>query len=112
MKHPALDQSERRELLRIARVTLREYLQTGRYPPGSPHRPSLLVHRLVAARLWRDGELLAHHENAAPTVLFEAAQHALIGAVRGASTIVSATLIDLDLELIVDGNEAFRESKF
>jgi uncharacterized protein len=32
---------ERKELLRIARSTLREFLATGMIPPGSPHRSSL-----------------------------------------------------------------------
>ena len=38
----ALDDRDRRELLRIARATLREHLATGYLPPGSPHRKSLL----------------------------------------------------------------------
>jgi AmmeMemoRadiSam system protein A len=37
-----LDDRDRRELLRIARATLREHLSTGYLPPGSPHRKSLL----------------------------------------------------------------------
>lgn len=37
-----LDDRDRRELLRIARATLREHLATGYLPPGSPHRKSLL----------------------------------------------------------------------
>jgi AmmeMemoRadiSam system protein A len=40
----ALDDRDRRELLRIARATLREHLATGYLPPGSPHRKSLLRH--------------------------------------------------------------------
>jgi len=36
-----LEPIERKELLRIARSTLREYLATGMIPPGSPHRESL-----------------------------------------------------------------------
>lgn len=111
MSHPRLDVHERRELLRIARATVREYLQTGRYPPGSPHCEALLAQRLVTARLWRDGELVAHHENNVPTVLFQAAQHAAVGAVSNACDSVRDTLVDLELELIVDGTEAFRESK-
>src|SRR5688500_3950695 len=38
-----LGDSDRRELLRIARTTLAEYLDVGRIPPGRPHRPSLLA---------------------------------------------------------------------
>jgi AmmeMemoRadiSam system protein A len=37
-----LDERDRRELLRIARATLREHLSTGYLPPGAPHRSSLL----------------------------------------------------------------------
>jgi AmmeMemoRadiSam system protein A len=36
-----LSDDEKRELLRIARATLREYLSTGRLPPGSPHKETL-----------------------------------------------------------------------
>jgi len=37
----ALTDHEKRELLRIARATLREYLSSGVIPPGAPHRDSL-----------------------------------------------------------------------
>ena len=37
-----LDDRDRKELLRIARATLREHLTTGYLPPGSPHRKTLL----------------------------------------------------------------------
>jgi uncharacterized protein len=36
-----LTDDEKRELLRIARATLKEFLLTGRVPPGAPHRKSL-----------------------------------------------------------------------
>ena len=36
-----LEPIERKELLRIARATLREFLATGMIPPGKPHRESL-----------------------------------------------------------------------
>ncbi|HZS36648.1 MAG TPA: AmmeMemoRadiSam system protein A [Polyangia bacterium] len=38
-----LDEGDRKELLRIARATLREFLTTGYLPPGAPHRKPLLV---------------------------------------------------------------------
>jgi AmmeMemoRadiSam system protein A len=38
---PSLDAHERSELLRIARVNLKEWLRSGRTPPGAPHRASL-----------------------------------------------------------------------
>ena len=37
-----LDEADRKELLRIARATLREHLATGYLPPGAPHRKTLL----------------------------------------------------------------------
>jgi AmmeMemoRadiSam system protein A len=36
-----LDDHEKRELLRIARATLKEWMVSGRMPPGAPHRESL-----------------------------------------------------------------------
>ena len=36
-----LDDHERRELLRIARVCVKEWLRSGRLPPGAPHRAPL-----------------------------------------------------------------------
>lgn len=39
----ALADDEKRELLRIARATLKEFLVSGRIPPGAPHRQSLLL---------------------------------------------------------------------
>lgn len=36
-----LDDHERRELLRIARVCVKEWLRSGRMPPGAPHRAAL-----------------------------------------------------------------------
>lgn len=38
-----LADDEKRELLRIARATLREFLRSGRIPPGKPHRESMLA---------------------------------------------------------------------
>jgi uncharacterized protein len=34
---------EKKELLRIARATLKEFLMSGRIPPGAPHRKSLVA---------------------------------------------------------------------
>jgi AmmeMemoRadiSam system protein A len=36
-----LQDDEKRELLRIARATLKEYFASGRVPPGAPHRASM-----------------------------------------------------------------------
>lgn len=38
-----LTDDEKRELLRIARATLKEFLISGRMPPGAPHRASLVA---------------------------------------------------------------------
>jgi len=46
-----LDDKEQKELLRIARATLREWLSTGYLPPGAPHRKSLLEQRGAAVTL-------------------------------------------------------------
>lgn len=54
--HPLRD-DEKRELLRIARATLREFLDTGRIPPGKPHRPTLLAPAAVFVTLHRDDAL-------------------------------------------------------
>jgi AmmeMemoRadiSam system protein A len=53
----ALDDNDKRELLRIARATLREYLTTGFMPPGAPHRKSLLEPRGAFVSLHIGGEL-------------------------------------------------------
>ena len=38
-----LGPDEKREILRIARATVSEFLYAGRIPPGRPHRRSLLA---------------------------------------------------------------------
>jgi AmmeMemoRadiSam system protein A len=48
---------EQRELLRIARATLREHARSGKLPPGKPHRDTLLAEAAVFVTLHRDGEL-------------------------------------------------------
>jgi AmmeMemoRadiSam system protein A len=52
-----LTDDEKRELLRIARATLREYTRTGYIPPGKPHRQSLLDDASVFVTLHRGDEL-------------------------------------------------------
>lgn len=46
-----LADDEKRELLRIARATLREHSFSGRIPPGKPHRESLLAPAAVFVTL-------------------------------------------------------------
>jgi AmmeMemoRadiSam system protein A len=57
MSSPLLTADDQRELLRIARATLREYLTTGFMPPGAPHRKSLLLPRGAFVTLHVRGEL-------------------------------------------------------
>jgi uncharacterized protein len=46
-----LADDEKRELLRIARATLREHAYSGRIPPGKPHRETLLAPAAVFVSL-------------------------------------------------------------
>ena len=48
---------EQRELLRIARATLKEHARTGKYPPGRPHRDTLLAPAAVFVTLHQAAEL-------------------------------------------------------
>jgi AmmeMemoRadiSam system protein A len=52
-----LADDEKRELLRIARATLREHAFSGRIPPGKPHRETLLAPAAVFVTLHHDDEL-------------------------------------------------------
>ena len=57
MDDPTLTESDKRELLRIARATLREYLRSGRIPPGKPHRQSMIADGAAFVTLRCDGAL-------------------------------------------------------
>jgi AmmeMemoRadiSam system protein A len=48
---------EQRELLRIARATLREHQRSGNLPPGKPHRDTLLAPAAVFVTLHKAGDL-------------------------------------------------------
>jgi len=52
-----LADDEKRELLRIARATLKEHAYSGRIPPGKPHRESLCAPAGVFVSLHADDEL-------------------------------------------------------
>jgi AmmeMemoRadiSam system protein A len=55
-----LADDEQKELLRIARATVKEFLLSGRMPPGAPHRPSLVAPAAVFVSYHedaRDGEI-------------------------------------------------------
>jgi AmmeMemoRadiSam system protein A len=53
----SLEDGDRKELLRIARATLREFLATGYMPPGAPHRKTLLVPAGAFVSVYVDDEL-------------------------------------------------------
>ena len=53
----SLGETDRKELLRIARVVIKEHFITGRIPPGAPHRPALLEHLAAFVTLHVDGQL-------------------------------------------------------
>ena len=52
-----LADDEKRELLRIARATLREHGYSGRIPPGKPHRECLVAPAAVFVSLHKDKAL-------------------------------------------------------
>ena len=52
-----LADDEKRELLRIARATLREHSFSGRIPPGKPHREALCAPAGVFVSLYRGADL-------------------------------------------------------
>ena len=52
-----LTDDEKRELLRIARATLREHFYTGRIPPGKPHRDSLTALAGAFVTFHKNGQL-------------------------------------------------------
>jgi AmmeMemoRadiSam system protein A len=52
-----LTDEEKKELLRIARATLKEFLMSGRTPPGAPHRKSLTAPAPVFVSLHDRDEL-------------------------------------------------------
>lgn len=73
---------ERRELLRIARATLREFADSGRIPPGKPHRASLVAPATVGVALTLDGRELARAAGAVIRPLYRAIQEQVVAAAR------------------------------
>ncbi len=53
----SLSTDEQKELLRIARATVKEYLVSGRMPPGAPHKQSLLAPAAVFVSFHEGEEL-------------------------------------------------------
>lgn len=102
-----LEPAEQRELLRIARATLREHLRTGRTPPGRPHRESLLAPAAVFVTL-RRGEALRGciGTTVAAEPLFASVQAMAISAATADPRfppVVADELADLGLEISVLG---------
>ena len=101
----ALADDEKRELLRIARATLREHLDTGRIPPGKPHRATLLAPAAVFVTLHRDDDLrgcIGLLE--ARTPLYRAVQEMAIAAATRDPRfppVADHELDDLDIEISV-----------
>ena len=76
-----LDAHERKELLRIARATLREHFATGMIPPGAPHRAVLVAPAGAFVTLHRGKELRGCIGTFAETTpLFRAIQEMAISA--------------------------------
>jgi uncharacterized protein len=78
-----LTEGERRELLRIARATLREHVRSGRTPPGRPHRDTMLRPAAVVATLLVEGSLRGRSHTGDDAPLYQAVQHAVAGAASG-----------------------------
>jgi AmmeMemoRadiSam system protein A len=96
--HPLAD-DEKRELLRIAHATLREYLDSGRLPPGKPHRQSLLTPAAVWIGLTGvDSVRGCAGSTVARSPLYRAVQEAAIAA---ASDRRQPLLAPMDLDAVV-----------
>ncbi len=77
--HP-LTNAEKSELLRIARATLREFLNSGRIPPGKPHRQSLLEDAEVFVTLMRQRALRGCIGTQTPRPIYRVIQETVIAA--------------------------------
>lgn len=105
-----LTDPEKRELLRIARTTLREYLRTGQIPPGKPHLPSLTAAAGAFVTLHGGGKLrgcIGTQLERLP--LFRTVQEMAIAAATRDPRFRPVTpgeLADLDIEISVLGDRA------
>jgi uncharacterized protein len=105
--HVLLD-DEKRELLRIARATLKEYFASGRVPPGAPHRASMTAPAAVFVSLYDKagssrGSLGQTSEN---TPLYKAIQEMAIAAVSRdprVAPVKAEELKELTIEISVLG---------
>jgi len=103
----ALTEDEKRELLRIARATLREYARTGHIPPGKPHRQVLVDPASVFVSLHRGDELrgcIGTLQDSTP--LYKAIQEMAIAAATRDTRfqpVPPDELAELDIEISVLG---------
>lgn len=85
---------ERRELLRIARATLREYADSKRIPPGKPHRASLVAPAIVTVALAEAGAELARATTPAERPLYRGIQEQLVAAVQAGAQPLDEDRVD------------------
>jgi len=92
-----LADDEKRELLRIARATLREHAFSGRIPPGKPHRESLTTPAAVFVSLHRGKALRGCIGTVEPNQpLYRAVQEMAIAAATRDPRFGPVTLEELD----------------
>lgn len=104
MPAPALTEDDRRELLRIARATLREVARSGGVPPGRPHRASLLAPAAVFIRLSGDDARGCAGTATADRALYRAVQEQAIAAAEAtAAPVTVPTIPSLRIEISVLG---------
>jgi AmmeMemoRadiSam system protein A len=100
-----LNDHEKRELLRIARATLREYFSTGVIPPGAPHRPCLVAPAGAFVSLHKGKELRGCIGTFAETTpLYRAIQEMAISAATRDprfEPLLHEELIETDIEISV-----------
>ncbi|MCG8418277.1 MAG: AmmeMemoRadiSam system protein A [Proteobacteria bacterium] len=103
-----LTDDEKRELLRIARATLREHFYTGRIPPGKPHRDSLTALAGVFVTLHSEGKLRGCiGTQQETTALFRAVQEMTIAAATRDprfEPVAEGEVDDIEIEVSVLGN--------
>lgn len=105
-----LTDDEKRELLRIARATLREFLYSGRVPPGKPHRESLVAEAAVFVTLHLNGRLRGCiGTQQADKPLYKSIQEMAVAAASRDprfEPLGDAEMAELDIEISVLGAQA------
>jgi len=86
---------ERRELLRIARATLREFSDSGRIPPGKPHRASLVAPAIVTVALTERGREVARATTPEARPLYRGIQEQVVVAAKACGPIDDDRLDEL-----------------